>query len=156
MSPGSMAFGLTQRTLIVSGLLTVATLLTVAQSRSKTPSRKVAQPARTLSAAQWNNLGVAYMDQQRLDDAIKAFDSAHALDAKAFIPELNRSIALLNPQKMDPARQILEHLVAHDPQDASVWYKLGLLYRNGGQAEQALQAFTKASELAPNDADANY
>lgn len=151
-----MAFGLWRRTVIVLGLLTVATLLTVAQSKSKAPARKVTQTAKTLSVAQWNNLGVAYMDQQRLDDAIKAFDSAHALDAKAFIPELNRSIALLTQQKMDPARQILEQLAARDPKDARVWYNLGLLYRNGGQAEQALEAFTKASELAPNDADANY
>jgi Tfp pilus assembly protein PilF len=146
---------LSRRTLIISGLLISATLFALSQSASHPAARKAAIE-KTLSPGQWNNLGVAYMDQQRLDEAIKAFEKAHGLDPKASIPDLNRSIALLNQQKLDASRQILEQLAQRNPKDPRVWYNLGLLYRNSGQAEQALQAFAKASELAPNDADANY
>src|SRR5207248_3623116 len=87
----SRTFALSRCTLIISGLLTLGTLLALSQSKSHTAARKTG-PQRILSVAQWNNFGVAYMDQQRLDEAIKAFESAHALNPKALIPELNRSI----------------------------------------------------------------
>ena len=71
---GSKIFHLPRRALVISGLLILATLLTLAQSKSNTTARKAAPRAKTLSVAQWNNLGVAYMDQQRLDDAHAAVD----------------------------------------------------------------------------------
>ena len=146
---------MSRRSLVIAGLVALVTLVALSQSTSRKAAPQTA-PQKTLSAAQWNNLGVAYMDQQRLEDAANAFEKARLADPKALIPELNRSIALLNQQKMDAARQILEKLATRDPKDARIWYNLGLLYRNSGQAEQALSSFTKASELAPNDPDANY
>ena len=42
------------------------------------------------TAVQWNNLGVAYMDQQKLNEAQSAFEHAHADDAKQVLPLLNK------------------------------------------------------------------
>jgi Tfp pilus assembly protein PilF len=106
--------------------------------------------------AHWNNLGVAYMNQQKPEEALQAFNKAHALDPKAYLPELNRGIALLNQQKADEARPILEALTERNSKDARVWFNLGLLFRNTGQRNEALQAFSKAAEFAPDDAEAQY
>ncbi len=104
----------------------------------------------------WNNLGVAYLDQQKLTEATRAFEKAHELDPKALIPELNRAIALLNQQKVDSAKEILERLAQQSPRDPHIWYNLGLLYRSTGQKDEALRAFTKCAEIAPSDADTQY
>ncbi|MGH9642429.1 MAG: FG-GAP-like repeat-containing protein, partial [Terriglobales bacterium] len=69
---------------------------------------------------------------------------------------LNRGIALLNLQKLDEAKLVLEKAVKDDPADAHAWFNLGLYYRNAGRAEDALSAFRRATEIDANDADSWY
>ena len=58
-------------------------------------------------AARLLNLGVAYMNQQRMEQALKMFEQASALDPALFPARLNQGIALLNLQRQEPARAIL-------------------------------------------------
>jgi tetratricopeptide (TPR) repeat protein len=103
-----------------------------------------------------NNLGVAYMNQQRLDQALKQFQQAVALDKNNPTAQLNLGIAELNLSHVEPAEEALKRAAELDPKNPAVWYNLGLLHRNNGQAEEALAEFKKAAELAPDDADTHY
>ena len=103
-----------------------------------------------------NNLGVAYMDQQRPADALKEFKRANAADSENYIPELNEAIALLNMQRADEAREILNEITESHPADAHGWYNLGLLEKSAGNSEAALAAFSRALIVDPDDADTHY
>ena len=120
-------------------------------------SKKTAPPGdASTEAIRLNNLGVAYMGQQRFDQALKLFEQAYALDPKLFIARLNQGIALLNKQQLEEARAALAEAAERLPKDPRTWYNLGLVSKNQGQPEQGLDAFGRAVALVPNDADTHY
>ena len=61
---------------------------------------------------------------------------------------MNQAIALLALQRYEPAQQILEAAVKADDANVRAWYNLGLLQKALGNADAALAAFTRATELA--------
>lgn len=103
-----------------------------------------------------NNLGVAYMNQQKLDQALKEFEQAVEIDKNNPTAQLNLGIAELNLSHVGPAEAALQRAAQLDPKNPAVWYNLGLLHRNNGQADEALTEFKKAAELAPDDPDTHY
>jgi tetratricopeptide (TPR) repeat protein len=103
-----------------------------------------------------NNLGVAYLNQQKLEQALKQFEQAVAADKDNATAQLNLGIALLNLARAAQSEEALQRADKLDPKNAAVWFNLGLLHRNNGQAEQAIADFGKAAELAPNDTYAHY
>ena len=107
-------------------------------------------------AARLNNLGLAYMNQQLFDKALKCFQDAYALDSSLKLARLNQGIALLNLGKVDGARPILEDAVKNDPKDAHGWFNLGLLDKNSDNRQAAVDAFRRVTELDANDADTWY
>ncbi len=109
-----------------------------------------------VNALRLNNLGIAYMDQQRPQDALKAFEEAAAADPANYIPRVNQGIALLNMQRTDDVRKILTDASQAAPGDAHVWYNLGLLEKSAGNAEAAIAQFEKVVAIDPNDADTHY
>src|SRR5208283_6057356 len=94
-----------------------------------------------LEAARLNNLGAAYMNQQLFEKALKDFQEAFALDPKLTIARLNEGVALLNLQKIDEAKAALDDALKSDPKNPNAWYNLGLLAKNTGDAEAAINAF---------------
>jgi tetratricopeptide (TPR) repeat protein len=114
------------------------------------PSTKIAEGARL------NNIGVAYMNQQLFEKALKEFEAASAQDPALLIAKLNRGVALLNLQKVDEAKALLEEVVKQAPQDAHAWYNLGLYYKNTNETDAAATAFRHVTEIDPNDADTWY
>jgi tetratricopeptide (TPR) repeat protein len=113
-------------------------------------------PDKAIEAARHNNLGVAYMNQQLFEKALKDFDEAAALDPNMAIAQINRGVALLNLQKVDQAKEILLQAVKRDPNDAHAWYNLGLLYKNSNDNQSAADAFRHVSDIDRNDADTWY
>jgi Tfp pilus assembly protein PilF len=107
-------------------------------------------------AARLNNIGVAYMNQQLFEKALRSFEAANAQDPKLTAAKLNRGVALLNLQKVDEAKAILEDVVKQDPKDAHAWYNLGLFYKNTNDTDAAVGAFKHVIEIDPNDADTWY
>ena len=103
-----------------------------------------------------NNLGVAYMNQQKLDQALKEFQEAAALDKNNATAQLNLGIALLNLSRVAPAGEALQRAAQLEPKNPAVWFNFGLLHRNNGEAERALADVTKAAEFAPNDPNTHY
>ena len=96
-------------------------------------------------AARLNNLGAAYMGQQKVEQALALFRQAHALAPTLFPAELNIGIALLNLQRLEPAKAALDAATRKQPKSARAWYNLGLLYRSSGEAEKASQEIGRAS-----------
>jgi tetratricopeptide (TPR) repeat protein len=111
---------------------------------------------KSAEAARLNNIGVAYMNQQLFEKALKSFEAAQAADPKMTIARLNRGIALLNLQKVDEAKIALEDAAKENPRDPHASYNLGLLYKNSSDTDAAIAAFKKATELDPSDADTWY
>ena len=112
--------------------------------------------AKSAEAARRNNIGVAYMNQQLFEKALKQFEAAVEQDPKLTIAKLNRGVALLNLQKVDEAKALLEEVTKQDPKDAHAWYNLGLLSKNTNDTDTAIAAFKHVTEIDTNDADTWY
>ncbi|HKM86189.1 MAG TPA: FG-GAP-like repeat-containing protein [Terriglobales bacterium] len=107
-------------------------------------------------AARLNNIGVAYMNQQLFEKALKAFEEAAANDPALEVATVNRGVALLNLQRLDEAKAQLEKAAKSNPKDAHAWYNLGLYYKNSSDAGAAVDAFRRVTEIDPGDADTWY
>src|SRR5712664_4699258 len=107
-------------------------------------------------ASRLNNIGVAYMNQQLFEKALKSFEEAAAKDPSLEVATVNRGVALLNLQRVDEAKALLEREAKNNPKDAHVWYNLGLYYKNSADASAAVAAFRSVTEIDPNDADTWY
>ena len=111
---------------------------------------------KSVEAARLNNLGVAYMNQQLFEKALKVFEQAATLDPKLSIAALNEGIALLNLGRIDAARQFLEQAVKQSSGNPYAWCNLGMLEKNSANAQAAVDAFHRVAEIDPNDADTWY
>ncbi len=107
-------------------------------------------------AARLNNIGVAYMNQQLFEKALKSFEAAAANDPALDVTTVNRGVALLNLQRLDEAKALLEKAAKSNPKDAHAWYNLGLYSKNSSDASAAIDAFRRVTEIDPNDADTWY
>src|SRR6266436_4927647 len=107
-------------------------------------------------AARLNNIGVAYMNQQLFDKALKAFEEATTKDPALEVATVNRGMALLNLQRIDEAKALLEKEAKNNPKDAHAWYNLGLYYKNSADGSAAVAAFRRVTEIDANDADTWY
>jgi Tfp pilus assembly protein PilF len=107
-------------------------------------------------AARPNNLGVAYMNQQRGEDALTQFKLAIAADPTLAIPHLNAGIVLLVLQRLPESKAELEHAARIDPANPRVWYNLGLLERAQSNCDASISAFEQVVKLDPASADGHY
>ncbi len=149
---------LSRNTRIWHCLLAVAVALAAASLTPARPQAGAPQPAANQSgeAIRLNNVGVAYMGQQRFADAEGMFARALVLNPSWDVAQRNRAIALYYLQRYDEARPLLQTLAKSHPEDAHAWYNLGILYKTQAQSQEALEAFRRAAEIAPRDADVLY
>jgi tetratricopeptide (TPR) repeat protein len=122
---------------------------------SASAGQKGAAHVDAAEAYRLNTLGVAYMNQQRPADGEKFFNQALAADPNFEVARLNLGIALLAQQKLEPARTALAAAAAKLPNDPYAWYNLGLTYKDLGDAEKGVEAFTHVTQIA-NEADPWY
>jgi Flp pilus assembly protein TadD len=102
-----------------------------------------------------NTLGVAYLNQQRPADAQRYFEQSLAADPKFEVARLNLGISFLAQQKLEPARTALAAAAEKLTQDPFAWYNLGLTYKDLGDAEKGVDAFTHVTQLV-DEADPWY
>ncbi|HZQ69145.1 MAG TPA: FG-GAP-like repeat-containing protein [Terriglobales bacterium] len=132
------------------GVVAVAVLCTLVLLMGADNSPNVSEAARL------NNLGLAYMNQQLFEKALKAFQEAAKLDPQLQIVQLNQGIALLNLGRVDSAKPLLDDAVKRNPKDPNAWYNLGLLYKNSESPQRSIDAFRRVTEIDANDADSWY
>ena len=127
-------------------------------AQSPSPSTAAQMAAAHLDPAEayrLNTLGVAYMNQQRPADAEKLFEKSLVADPQFDVARLNLGISLLAQQKLEPARTALAAAAEKLPKDPFAWYNLGLVYKDLGDAEKGVEAFTRVTQLV-NEADPWY
>ena len=140
----------------LSGLGVAATLLySRAAETPSSPAQKATAHYNTAEAYRLNTLGVAYMNQQRPADAQKLFEQSLATDPNFEVARVNLGISLLAQQKLEPARTALAAAAEKLPRDPYAWYNLGLVYKDLGDAEKGVDAFTHVTQVA-NEADPWY
>src|SRR5215471_1611956 len=110
----------------------------------------------TVDAIRLNNLGVAYMNQARIAEALQTFRRAQMQDPSLFAARLNEGIALLNSQQVTEARDVLLDAKRRQPQSSRAWSNLVIAYRTLAQNAAAVDAFEQVSRIDPGDADTLY
>ncbi len=113
-------------------------------------------PSGIAGAVRPNNLGVAYMNQQRGDDALAQFKLAIAADPSLAVPHMNAGIVLLVLQRLPESKAELEKAAKIDPSNPRVWYNLGLLERAQSNCDPSIADFEQVVKLDPNSADGHY
>jgi tetratricopeptide (TPR) repeat protein len=126
-----------------------------AQAPSSAAAQKPAAHVDPAEAYRLNTLGVAYMNQQRPADAQKLFEQSLAADPAFEVARLNLGISLLAQQKLEPARTALAAAAEKLPQDPYAWYNLGLVYKDLGDSEKGVAAFTHVTQIV-DEADPWY
>ncbi len=122
-----------------------------------TPLTRAADaPGSLKDAVRPNNLGVAYMNQQRNEDALAQFKLAIAADPSLAVSHLNAGIVLLVLQRLPEAKAELDRAAKIDPSNPRIWYNLGLLERAQSNCEGSIAAFEQVIKLDPSSADAYY
>ena len=96
------------------------------------------------------------MNRQQFEAALAKFTRACIMDPQSDVGCTNMGIALVNMQKFDQARDILEKSAQRHPRNPVPWFNLGLIEKAEGHPEAALVDFQKASQLDPDDADSQY
>jgi Tfp pilus assembly protein PilF len=100
------------------------------------------------------NLGNAYIDQGRINDAIAQFQIAIRINPFDADVRYNLGVAYYKKGLVDKA--IREYQIAKkiNPYDSDIQYNLGLIYQSQGFIEKAIRQYKITIELNPYDATA--
>jgi len=97
-----------------------------------------------------NNLGGAWLAQNRLADATQEFEQALQLDPNLYPARSNLVQVLMREQRSADALPHFEVMVGQQPQDSLAWFGLGCAYGALGKAREAVQAYRQALVLRPD------
>jgi Tfp pilus assembly protein PilF len=96
-----------------------------------------------------NQLGVAYREIGRLDDAEQEFLKAHELNSTSVDPLLSLTALYLDENETDRAVTTGEQAVKANSRSAPAFFTLGLALYKAAQLDRAETAFKRALDLAP-------
>jgi tetratricopeptide (TPR) repeat protein len=99
----------------------------------------------------YNDLGVAYIKLDLIDDAIRALEKSTLLDPKAFNPRLNLGIANVRRQDFASAEPHLRSAVALDSSMPLAHLYLGITFWKTARSEEAEEEFARALSLGGSD-----
>jgi tetratricopeptide (TPR) repeat protein len=101
-------------------------------------------------------LGRAYHDAKRYDDAIANYGKAIDLTPRWKYPYYNTGIVYADLKQNDSAIEYYQKAIEIDPYYTDALNNLGLVYNNMGDKTKAIEFYTKAIEIDPNYKLANY
>jgi len=105
-------------------------------------------------APAWINKGIVLSNQDKYDEAIKAYDEAIRLDPEDATAWNNKGSALGNLDKYDEAIKAYDEAIRLDPEDDSVWNNKGAALHNQDQYDEAIKAYDEAIRLDPKHGSA--
>jgi tetratricopeptide (TPR) repeat protein len=108
------------------------------------------------SAYAHNNLGMALVEQNRLDEAIVEFGEVLRIDPRDADGHYNLGNALARQGKLDAAVAQFRELLRIYPEHAKARYDLGNALARQGELDEALRHFRAALRYAPGNASAHY
>ncbi len=116
-----------------------------------------AEPALLTDNAEWmrwNNLGIAYIDQQQYDDALHSFEQVVRLRPDYKDGYINLGVTLIEWEKYAEAREPLEKALALKPGDARALYYMALVERRERHSEAEVADLEKVIAQYPDSRDA--
>jgi tetratricopeptide (TPR) repeat protein len=109
------------------------------------------------SAAMYHcNLGAAYRDLGRLDDAITSFQTALGCDNSFAGAHYNLAMALEAKGRTEEAADSYAQALHADPKFAVAYNNLGRLLSAQDRVEEAIEHFRQAVRIEPRSAEAHY
>ncbi len=102
------------------------------------------------------NLGNFYMDQERLDLSIQAFETAIRLRPDSVGTLVNASMAYSRAGRPADAERVLDQALRIAPENAPANFNRGLLLAEVGKKSEAENSLRKALSVEPNFAPAAY
>ncbi|MGD0884928.1 MAG: tetratricopeptide repeat protein [Thermodesulfovibrionales bacterium] len=103
-----------------------------------------------------DNLGNAYLKQNRLDEAASEFITALKLDPDYAGSHYNLGTVYLNQNRLDEAVNEFTTALKLDPDVAIAHYNLGIAYANQNRLNEAANEFLAAVKLKPDYVKAYY
>ncbi len=101
-----------------------------------------------------NNLGLAYAEADRLDDAIRQYALALRIDPYLAETHLNLGVAYERTKRIDMAIVEFQTAVAIKPEQHAWRQNLGRAYYRARRYDEAIREFTNAVGARPDSADA--
>jgi len=98
----------------------------------------------------WANLGLMYHECGKSAEAIRSFKEAIRLNPSLFVPQLFQGIEFLGSKNPEAAVPFLENAEKLNPDDLQAALNLGKAYALLNHADRAAEAYSKATQLAPN------
>lgn len=103
-----------------------------------------------------NNLGMAYYEKNRLEEAVTEYEKALAILPGLFMTHNNLGLILLEQGKYEEAAAQFEQTLTLEPDDRRPHLNLGIALALQGKLELAEASFRKALELRPNYLPTRY
>ena len=107
-----------------------------------------------VSVLSYTKLGIAYQDEGRWDDAIRAYDQALEIDPHQSVPCDWKGLALYSKGLLGESVDQFRAAIVLDPQDAYPHANLSATYQKLGRYGEALEEAEKAVQLDPGFAGA--
>jgi tetratricopeptide (TPR) repeat protein len=102
----------------------------------------------------WNNLGIAYLDQQQYADSINAFRQVVKLRPDYADGYINVGLTDIEWEKYSAARPMLEKALALKPNYARALYYMALVERREGHCDQEIADLEQVVAQYPESRDA--
>ncbi len=95
-------------------------------------------------------LGSAWLDAARIDEAEAAFRRALELNAKHAHARAYLSLILWERERLDEAASLAQGVIEESPDNAIAWQTLGLVASKQFRQDDAIRAFEKALSIRPD------
>ena len=120
--------------------------LVLKRPRLKQPSAK--------DAHGFHNLGLAYSQLERYDEAIDALQKSLIINPRNAGCHYDLGLVFFRKKEYDNAVKLLKEAVSIDPILAKAYLQLGITYQKQGCTKEALDAFKKVTHIQPANAQA--
>jgi tetratricopeptide (TPR) repeat protein len=98
----------------------------------------------------WNNLGVIYTREGRIDDSVRCFQEALRLNQHHLLSLDNLGNAYRLQKRWDEARRVLDRALQIAPQDAEANYSLGMVFAQTDDTAKAYEYLQRALRARPD------
>ena len=102
------------------------------------------------------NMGIALQKQNKLEEAIVAYNKALSIKPDYVEAYYNMGIALQVQNKLEEAIEAYNKTIALKPDNADAYYNMGIALKEQGKLEEAIVAYNKALSIKPDYADTYY
>jgi tetratricopeptide (TPR) repeat protein len=106
----------------------------------------------TTTAQGYNERGYQFLQRGQLTKALADFDKAFSMSPEWALPLANRGVVLVHQHKLDEAEKALRKAQAINDSDAIVHQGLGLLAAERDKPAEAIEEFTRALQIEPDNA----